>query len=769
MKSRRTSRRDFAKSVLAAGAAMSIGPTGAAQSAGPKAESAPCKPIAARKYSTDVLGGLAPGDTVYRTGSIVSATSEDGDVVLAATLIKLAPDLTDIAPAGQAFVRIRLLGDDVIRVMVSRTRLPFANESPMLEWDPTLRKRTAELASGGAEWNISAEGTVRARVGQEGMNLEFLPDGRVSLKLQAIDYFLKDLGQWYSLAAAFLVRANGTVATTLSLELRPGEHFCGTGERFTRMDLFGQQIDLFNVDAGGANTARAYKNIPFLMSSRPYGLFLHSSARIRIDVGRESTRSLQWVAEDETQDFFLIGGGSPERILWNYRRITGFPRLPPLWSFGAWMGRYSYRSADEMYRIADRLRNEKYPFDVLHLDPGWLKVDWECDWTFDETRFPDPPGFFQRLRSQGFRVSLWQYPYVTRTLPLADFALKMNYVGMPTDSSSGAPLGYTIDFTNPEAVAWYQGLLRRVLMMGASAIKADFGEDADEKALYANIDGQKIHNLYALLYQRSVWEVTEAVKHEPIIWARSGWAGSQRYPVHWGGDSHCSYDGLAGTLCGGLHFGLSGFGFWSHDIAGFVGVPDVWKDRPSDNLYVRWTQVGTFTSHMRFHGTSPREPWEFPAVSQIVREWLRFRYSLLPYLQAEAQVCCGSGWPMMRSLVMEWPDDPTAWGISDQYLLGSAFLVCPVLNDSGVRDVYLPEGWWVDFWSGKVLEGPLRLKGVKSALSRMPLFVRYDSRIEFAEPVQCTDHYAGARRFSIAFDLRYAGFELSELGALINI
>jgi alpha-D-xyloside xylohydrolase len=755
--------------LLVAGTVLGVGPAHAVDTAAAPAPKEACKAIAAKKYASDVLGGLSPEDTLFRLGAIESATMEDGDVVFAVTLIKLAPDLRDAGAAGQAFVRVRLLGDDVIRVLISRDKQPFKDESPMLEWDPSLQKKPADLAIGVGEWVIAADEKPRVKASQGSLSLEFLPDGRVSVCLQAIDYFLKEQGQWEALAAAFLVREDGTVATTVSFELRPGEHLCGTGERFTHIDLFGQQIDLVNVDAGGVNNARAYKNIPFLMSSRPYGMFLHSSAKIRIDIGRESTRSVQWLAEDEPLDFFLIGGGSPERILWNYRRITGFPKLPPLWSFGAWMSRYSYRSPEQMFGVAERLRKEKYPFDVLHLDPGWLKSDWECDWTFDASRFPDPPGFFKRLRDQGFRVSLWQYPYVTRNLPLAKLALEKGYVGKPTDPSSGAGLGYTIDFTNPEAVAWYQGMLQRVLEMGASLIKADFGEDADEKAIYKNIAGPKMHNLYALLYQRAVWEVTHKVKKENIEWARSSWAGSQRYPVHWGGDCHTCYEGLAGTLCGGLHFGLSGFGFWSHDIAGFVGVPDVWKDKPAEDLYVRWTQVGTFTSHMRFHGTTPREPWEYPSVCDMVREWLRFRYALIPYLYVEAQACCKSGWPMFRSLVMEWPDDPTVWGISDEYMLGSAFLVCPVLNAAGVRDVYLPEGKWVDFWSGQVLAGPVRLKGVKSPLSRLPLYVRYNAPVEFAEPVQCTDQLAGARKFSIVFDNRYQGFDQSELKALINI
>jgi alpha-D-xyloside xylohydrolase len=505
------------------------------------------------------------------------------------------------------------------------------------------------------------------------------------------------------------------------------------------------------------------------MSSRRYGLFAHSTARMRLDIGHHSTRAVQWLLEDDALDMFFIGGGTPERVLFNYRSITGFPKMPPVWSFGAWMSRMTYHSDKEVSAIAARLREEEYPFDVLHLDTGWFATEWKCDWTFSKERFPDPPDFFRRMRKQGFRVSLWQYPYVNRDLPLAKLALEDGYVGRPTDPASGVGLGYTIDFTNPAAVAWYQGMLEKLLKMGASAIKADFGESIDTRAIYKGATGAMYGHLFPLLYQRAVWEITNKVRGENIEWARSGWAGSQRYPVHWGGDSASTFDGLAGTICGGMHFGLSGFGFWSHDIPGFYGIPNFMTTRPSPELYIRWTQVGTFTSHMRYHGATPREPWEYPSVSNLARQWLRLRYALLPYLLTQAEECCRSGYPMFRSLVIEWPDDATVWGLSDEYMLGGAFLVCPVLNSSGERDVYLPAAKWVDFWNGGIIAGPQQLKQVKSPLSRLPLYVRNGARVEFAEPVQYSDLLPKARRFSILFDEGYRGFDKSELKSVINL
>jgi alpha-D-xyloside xylohydrolase len=725
--------------------------------------------LQAKNYLRDVLRTNLLKDKLYRIGGIASAVEEDGDVLFTASLIALTSQLKEASIAGTAYIRVRLYGDQVVRISITRTKQPFTDESPMLEWSSAMMQTPARLNKDDSVWVVSSKGMARFKTGPRDFAPVISPDGVVSIEFQGRDHFDASRGQWDSLAVLFLDRACGPATTGISLYLHPGEHFCGTGERFDRIDLFGRQIDLVNVDALGVNNDRAYKNIPFLMSSRRYGLFAHSTVRMRLDIGHHSTRAVQWLLEDDVLDMFFVGGGTPERVLFNYRSITGFPKMPPVWSFGAWMSRMTYHSDKEVSGIAARLRKEQYPFDVLHLDTGWFSQEWKCDWTFSNERFPDPPDFFRRMREQGFRVSLWQYPYINRDLPLAKLALERGFVGRPTDPTSGVGLGYTIDFTNPAAVAWYQGMLERLLEMGASAIKADFGESIDTRATYKGATAEEYGHLFPLLYQRAVWEVTNKVRGENIEWARSGWAGSQRYPVQWGGDSACTFDGLTGTICGGMHLGLSGFAFWSHDVPGFYGVPNFMETKPSPELYIRWTQVGTFTSHMRYHGTTPREPWEYPSVSDIARQWLRFRYALLPYLLTQAEQCCRRGYPMFRSLVIEWPDDATVWAVSDEYMLGDAFLVCPVLNSSGERDLYLPPGKWVDFWNGGIITGPQQLKQVKSPLSRLPLYVQYGARVEFAEPVQYTDLLPKARRFSILFDEGYQGFEECELKALIDL
>ncbi|MDR0543523.1 MAG: alpha-xylosidase, partial [Dysgonamonadaceae bacterium] len=225
-----------------------------------------------------------------------------------------------------------------------------------------------------------------------------------------------------------------------------------------------------------------------------------------------------------------------------------------------------------------------------------------------------------------------------------------------------------------------------------------------------------------------------------IIWARAGWAGCQRYPLHWGGDAASSWDGLAGSLKGGLHLGLSGFAFWSHDVPGFHGVPDFMNSVIDDTLYVRWTQFGVFSSHIRYHGSHKREPWHYPQIADIVRKWWQLRYQLIPYILEQSELAIHSGYPVLRALYLHHPGDKTCRHIDDQYYFGENMLVAPVMNAEGVRDIYLPEGKWVHFFTGEVFWGNQWLKSVKTPLYEMPVFVKYGAEIPiYPEAVNCTD------------------------------
>ncbi len=556
---------------------------------------------------------------------------------------------------------------------------------------------------------------------------------------------------------------------TISFKCTPDECFVGTGERFRKMDLSGQTFQLKNQDGQGVNNRRCYKNIPFFMSSRMYGCFYHTSDYCKLSLADHSTRSVQFLNDHATLDVFLIGGNTPEKILRSYRMLTGFPQMPPKWSFGIWMSRMTYFSADEVNEICDRLRQEHYPCDVIHLDTGWFRTDWLCEWRFNPERFPDPKGFVQHLKKNGFKVSLWQLPYVAKGAEQLEEAKKNRYISMPTkeeDTSTGGASNFsaldyagTIDFTYDKAVNWYKNsLLKPLLDMGVTCIKTDFGENIHMDHQYHSMTPERLNNIYSLLYQRAAFEITKEVTGNGIVWARSAWAGCQRYPLHWGGDSASSWDGLAGSLKGGLHFGLSGFAFWSHDVPGFHSIPDFMNSPIDENVYVRWTQFGVFSSHMRYHGTCKREPWHYPRIAPIVKRWWKLRYKLLPYIVEQSEKACQSGYPMVRALLFHHPHDRQVWHIDDEYYFGSEFLVCPVINSDNRRDIYLPEGPWVNFFTGERLEGGRWYYDVEVPLDQMPVFVHPGAHIQiYPDDVDSTDDMDLSKAITIEITKDYKG------------
>jgi alpha-D-xyloside xylohydrolase len=454
-----------------------------------------------------------------------------------------------------------------------------------------------------------------------------------------------------------------------------------------------------------------------------------------------------------------------EEILRGYRDLTGYPSMPPLWSFGIWMSRMTYFSADEVNEICDRMRAEHYPCDVIHLDTGWFKTDWLCEWKFNEERFPDPKGFIQGLKKKGYRVSLWQLPYVAENAEQIDEARKNDYIAPLTkkqdsEGSNFSALDYagTIDFTYPQATEWYKGLLKNLLDMGVTCIKTDFGENIHMDALYKGMKPELLNNLYALLYQKAAYEITKDVTGDGIVWARSAWAGCQRYPLHWGGDSCSSWDGMAGSLKGGLHFGLSGFAFWSHDVPGFHTLPNFMNSIVDDDVYMRWTQFGVFSSHIRYHGTNKREPWHYPAIAPMIKKWWKLRYTLIPYIVEQSRKAIASGTPLLQALIFHHPEDKLCWHIDDEYYFGNDFLVAPVMNSENRRDVYLPEGKWVNFFTGERLEGGRWLKNLDVPLDEMPVYVRQGATIPvYPDEVECTDDMDLSKSIGLHIDPHFKG------------
>jgi alpha-D-xyloside xylohydrolase len=583
------------------------------------------------------------------------------------------------------------------------------------------------------------------------------------IRLSAYDHFSPP--RYDALPIAFCKSGEERNRATISFECKANECFAGTGERFAKMDLSGQTFFLKNQDGQGVNNRRTYKNIPFYISSRMYGVFYHTCSYCKLSLAGQSTRSVQFMSNQPQLDVFVIAGETPEEILRGYRDLTGYPSMPPLWSFGVWMSRMTYFSADEVNEICNRLRREHYPCDVIHLDTGWFETDWLCEWKFNAERFPDPEGFIHNLKDHGFRVSLWQLPYIAENAEQIDEARANDYIAPLTkkqesEGSNFSTLDYagTIDFTYPAATEWYKNLLRRLLKMGVACIKTDFGENIHMDAKYKGMKPELLNNLYALLYQKAAYEVTKEVTGDGIIWARAGWAGCQRYPLHWGGDSCSSWDGLAGSLKGGLHFGLSGFAFWSHDVPGFHTLPDFMNSVVDDKVYLRWTQFGVFSSHIRYHGTNKREPWHYPAIAPAVKRWWRLRYTLLPYILEQSRKAVSSGYPLLRALLMHHPDDPICWHIDDEYYFGDSFLVAPVMSDDNRRDIYLPAGEWVNLFSGEHFEGGRYYKDVETPLEEMPVFVRPGASIPLSpEDVDCTDDMDMTKTTQLVIDEAFKG------------
>ncbi|MBO4826413.1 MAG: alpha-xylosidase [Prevotella sp.] len=513
--------------------------------------------------------------------------------------------------------------------------------------------------------------------------------------------------------------------------LSPGERIYGCGESFTSLNKVGQKVHLFVTDPQGPETDGMYKPVPFYFSNRGYGIFMHTSAPATCDFGQSYIGAQRLFMADEQIDLFVFFG-EPKDILDEYTNVTGKSPMPPLWSFGTWMSRITYFSQKEGLEIASQLRKNKIPADVIHFDTGWFGVDWQCDYQFARDRFPNPEAMLKQLSKDGFHTCLWQLPYFTpKNRFFGEIIDKQLHVrnaagGMPVEDA-------VLDFSNPETVSWYQSKIEGLMRQGVSTIKCDFGEAAPLNGLYhSGLGGLYEHNLYPLRYNKALWEAVErSHPGEGIIWARSAWAGSQRYALHWGGDAATNNIGMLGDLRGGISFGLSGFSFWSHDMGGFVTAS------PED-IYRRWLPFGFLSSHTRAHGAPPTEPWLISeSFTDAFRQAAEMKYRLMPYVYAQAKDCTERGLPMVRALFVEFPHDAGAWLVEDEYMFGSQMLVAPLMESGNSRTVYLPQGKWIDYQNGRVYEGGYQT--IEAGQIPAIILVRDGSLIPHAPLAQRTD------------------------------
>lgn len=527
------------------------------------------------------------------------------------------------------------------------------------------------------------------------------------------------------------------------LDLSVGETVYGLGERFTALVRNGQAVETWNRD-GGTSTEQAYKNIPFYLTNRGYGVLVNHPECVSFEIGSEKVSKVQFSVEGEYLEYFVIDGPTPKAVLDRYTRLTGRPALPPAWSFGLWLTTSFTTNYDEatVNRFIDGMAERRLPLHVFHFDCFWMKAFQWCDFEWDPATFPDPVGMLQRLKARGLKICVWINPYIGQKSPLFREGKEKGYLlkrpnGAVWQWDKWQPGLAIVDFTNPAASAWYANHLKRLVKMGVDCFKTDFGERIPTDVVWHDgSDPQKMHNHYAFIYNELVWEVLKQTvgEEEAVLFARSASVGAQQFPVHWGGDCYANYESMAESLRGGLSIGLSGFGFWSHDIGGFENTAPA-------HVYKRWCAFGLLSSHSRLHGSkSYRVPWAYDdEACDVVRHFTELKCRLMPYLYRQAVTANASGTPVMRAMMLEFPDDPACDYLDRQYMLGDSLLVAPVFSEAGDVAFWLPEGRWTHLWHNDEQSGSRWLKQRHDFLS-LPVYVRDNTLLALGNNDQKPDY-----------------------------
>jgi alpha-D-xyloside xylohydrolase len=674
--------------------------------------------IAEIKGNRIVLNTISTAKTKHQISSGDSSMFEQGKLAMQGKTV-----------VGTLCIDIR--ADDVIRVRYAEGSKVPENDTPMVvgsfEGPVVCNIENINNTEGKSSYVLITTKKIKVEVILEPYSLvitDLKKGNRISIGGGEKNYFMN----WDSVNTGICYDLNSETAIAVeNFTLAHNECIYGFGEKFIRLNKVGQTIDLFMEDGLGVTTPRSYKNIPFYVSTNGYGVYFNHSSPMTFWVGSMSATDVQAAIQDDFLDYYIFTGSIKE-VLSNYTTLTGKGVLPPKWTFGYWQSKITYSSAEETLDIIEKFRENNIPCDIIHLDTHWYKTDWFCDLEFDNERFPDVPGYTRKLKELGVNLSVWQLPYIPEGSKLFDDLKAVD--GFVKNKDGGIyDLGFcfvqgfkgivgVVDYTNPKAVKVHQDAFRRLFRLGVKVIKTDFGEAAPMDGVYYDgTPGYKMHNLYPLLYNKALFEVTKEETGDGVVWARSAWAGNQRYPVHWGGDNSPNYNNLIPQLEGGLSFGLSGFQFWSQDIGGFLG-------NTYDELLTRWMQIGVFLSHTRIHGMGVRELHRFDKETiRICRDYLHLRYRLMPYIYGSATKCVEESLPMARALVIEYQDDPNVWNISDQYLFGDSLMVAPIFDETNRRSVYLPKGIWTDWWTGERIQGYKWIE-VEADLDTMPLYIK---------------------------------------------
>ena len=512
------------------------------------------------------------------------------------------------------------------------------------------------------------------------------------------------------------------------LGLSVGELVYGMGERFTAFTKNGQSVDIWNED-GGTSTYQSYKNIPFYLTNRGYGVFVNHPEKVSFEVGTEQVSKVEFSVPGESMEYFLINGPTMKEVLERYTSLTGKPSLPPQWTFGLWLSTSFTTNYDEktVMSFIDGMEERGIPLQVFHFDCFWMKDFHWSDFVWDSRVFPDPKGMLSRIKAKGLKVCVWINSYIAQESCLFAEGMEKGYFVKRTNGDvwqwdMWQPGMALVDFTNPAACKWFQNKLEVLLDMGVDCFKTDFGEriPTEDVVYYDGSDPVKMHNYYTYLYNKTVYELLQRKrgKDDAVLFARSATAGGQKFPVHWGGDCWSNYEAMAESMRGGLSLTMSGFGYWSHDIGGF-------EDTSTPDVYKRWAAFGLLSTHSRFHGsTSYRVPWAYDDEAvDVVRFFTKLKLSLTPYLYSSAVRTSRTGVPMMRSMVLEFENDPVCQYLDRQYMLGDSLLVAPIFNDRGEAYYYLPQGTWTNYLTGETVEGGVWRKEHHDYMS-IPLWAR---------------------------------------------
>ena len=648
----------------------------------------------------------------------------------------------DELDVGTMVMEFTAAGKDRIQVTYTHF-LGYENREPRFEL--FLEHQEAEVIISEEE-AVLKSGKMTVRVGLKEFYIRFERNGKLltGAAFKNVGYMRYNRGYATKYPEEEYMAETGEPYMLNELLLTAGTNVYGLGERFTAFVKNGQQIDCWNEDGGTASQI-SYKNIPFYITNRGYGVFVDHTSNVSFEVASEKVEYVGFSVKGEELRYYVIGGDDMKEIIRNYTDMTGKPALLPAWSFGLWLSTsfttdYDEKTATE---FIEGMEKRDLPLEVFHFDCFWMKALHWCDFEWNNKIFPEPAEMLKRYKERGLKICVWINPYIAQGTKTFREAAAGGYLLKRAD---GHGIWQTdnwqngmgvVDFTNPKACKWYQGKLRSLLEMGVDCFKTDFGERIPIDVVYQ--DGSEpvsMHNYYAFLYNRCVFELLKEVKgqQEAVVFARSATAGGQQFPVHWGGDSSASYISMAETLRGGLSFAMSGFSFWSHDIGGFENTA------PAD-VYKRWLAFGLLSSHSRLHGSgSYRVPWAFDEQAcDVARYFVQLKCSLMPYLYAKAVEAHEDGTPVMRPMVFEFEDDPACQTLDMQYMLGESLLTAPIFSEDGSAAWYLPEGTWTNYLDGTVKEGGRFYKDRFDYFS-LPLYVRENTLLAVGSVTERPDY-----------------------------